>query len=92
VKLGVAMPTTYLALSVFFWQFSKTVLPGLDLPSRAAAVLCSPSKTLAFGIPFIKTALGHRPDIAYVLAPLLLYAPAQVSCRRHHTYTHTCET
>lgn len=32
----------------------------------------------AFGIPFIKTAFGHRPDLAYILAPLLIYAPAQL--------------
>lgn len=33
---------------------------------------------MAFGIPFIKTALGTRPDLAYVLAPLLLYAPGEL--------------
>lgn len=41
-------------------------------------MFCSSQKTLAFGIPFIKTALGHRGDIAYILAPLLMYAPAQL--------------
>ena len=43
-----------------------------------AALLCASSKTMAFGIPFIKTALGHRSDLAYLLAPLLLYAPAHL--------------
>lgn len=33
---------------------------------------------MAFGIPFIKTALGHRSDLAYLLAPLLLYAPSHL--------------
>lgn len=48
------------------------------MSTRAAALFCSSQKTLAFGIPFIKTALGHRPDLAYLLAPLLMYAPAQL--------------
>ena len=56
----------------------KKLVPGLDASTRSAALLCSSQKTLAFGIPFIKTALGTRPDIAYILAPLLMYAPAQL--------------
>jgi sodium/bile acid cotransporter 7 len=50
----------------------------LDAKTRTAALLCSSQKTLAFGIPFIKTAFGNRKDIAYVLAPLLMYAPTQL--------------
>eukprot|EP01035_Chromulina_nebulosa_P020491 gene20491-26585_t len=73
-----AMPTSYLLLSYFFWHVSKYFLPGLDDSVRASALFCSSQKTLAFGIPFIKTALGHRSDIAYILAPLLLYAPSQL--------------
>jgi len=76
--LVLSMPAVYLTLSAIFWQVSKKLLPGLDAPTRAAALLCSSQKTLAFGLPFIKTALGHRPDIAYILAPLLIYAPAQL--------------
>jgi predicted Na+-dependent transporter len=77
-NLMIAMPASYLGLSWIFWELSKRLLPGLDAPTRAAALFCSPQKTLAFGIPFIKTALGHRPDIAYILAPLLIYAPSQL--------------
>jgi predicted Na+-dependent transporter len=73
-----AMPILYLSLSYLFWEISKKILPGLDASTRSAALFCSSQKTLAFGIPFIKTALGHRPDIAYILAPLLMYAPAQL--------------
>jgi len=73
-----AMPIVYLVFSAIFWQISKILLPGLDPPTRSAALFCSSQKTLAFGIPFIKMALGHRSDIAYILAPLLMYAPAQL--------------
>ena len=53
-------------------------MTGLDAKTRAAALFCSSQKTLSFGIPFIKTAFAGRPDIAYILAPLLIYAPAQL--------------
>ena len=72
------MPLAYVIFSGFFWILMKKVVPGLDAKGKAAALLCSSQKTLAFGIPFIKTALGFRPDLANVLAPLLLYAPAQL--------------
>lgn len=77
-NLIVAMPIVYLLFSAIFWQVSKFLLPGLDPPTKSAALFCSSQKTLAFGIPFIKMALGHRSDIAYILAPLLMYAPAQL--------------
>ena len=78
IRLCMIMPATYLFFSALFWEISKKLLPGLDAPTRAAALFASSQKTLAFGIPFIKTAFGHRGDIAYILAPLLMYAPAQL--------------
>lgn len=78
VNLFTIMPLSYLSFSYLFWLLSKRVLPGLDLKTRGAGLLIAPSKTMAFGIPFIKTAMGSRPDIAYLLAPLLLYAPSQL--------------
>lgn len=78
INLMACMPLAYLSFSYLFWEVSKKYLPGLDPPTRSAALLASSQKTLAFGIPFIKTALGSRPDIAYVLAPLLMYAPTQL--------------
>lgn len=77
-KLALAMPTLYLLLTLLFERLSRWLLPGLDEATRGAALLCSAQKTLAFGVPFIKTALGQREDLAYVVAPLLLYAPAQL--------------
>ena len=78
IRLCMIMPATYLFFSALFWEISKKLLPGLDAPTRAAALFASSQKTLAFGIPFIKTAFGHRGDIAYILAPLLMYAPSQL--------------
>lgn len=78
VNLLTFMPLSYLSFSYLFWLLSKRILPGLDFKTRGAGLLIAPSKTMAFGIPFIKTAMGSRPDIAYLLAPLLLYAPSQL--------------
>jgi sodium/bile acid cotransporter 7 len=72
------MPVLYLANSAIFWGILGKLIPGLDARTKTAAVLCSSQKTLAFGVPFIKCALGHRPDLANILAPLLLYAPAEL--------------
>lgn len=72
------MPLIYLLLSAIFWLLLRKLIPEGDVSAKSAALLCSAQKTLAFGIPFIKTALGNRPDIAYILAPLLIYAPAQL--------------
>lgn len=77
-SLFYTMPLTYLALSFGFWHLSKMLLPGLDTATRTAGLFAGPQKTLAFGIPFIKTALGHRADLPSLLAPLLIYAPAQL--------------
>jgi solute carrier family 10 (sodium/bile acid cotransporter), member 7 len=73
-----AMPIAYIAFCALFWKLSFYVVPNISYRVRAAALFCSSQKTLAFGIPFIKTAFGTRPDIAQILAPLLLYAPAEL--------------
>lgn len=78
ITLITVIPIIYLAFSALFWNLSIKLLPGLGSKIRGAALLCSSQKTLAFGIPFIKTAFGTRSDLAYILAPLLLYAPAQL--------------
>jgi predicted Na+-dependent transporter len=53
-------------------------LPHLSATTRAAATICSSQKTLAFGIPFIKTAFGHKSNVANILTPLLIYSPIQL--------------
>ena len=72
------MPVVYLILNAIFWNVSKIVQPTLDAKTRAAALFCSSQKTLAFGIFFIKATFSSRSDLAYILAPLLIYSPAQL--------------
>lgn len=50
----------------------------MDRPTRSASLFCSSQKTLAFGIPFIRMAFAGNPDIALILAPLLVYAPVEL--------------
>eukprot|EP01041_Mallomonas_annulata_P004296 gene4296-8540_t len=78
LSLLVTMPVLNIFFLVLFWKLSVKLFPGLNAKTRAAGLFCATQKTLAFGIPFIKTALGHRPDVSSILAPLLLYAPSQL--------------
>lgn len=54
------------------------VNPSVNMATRAAATICASQKTLAFGIPFIKTTFGGHPNVAAVLTPLLIWYPIQV--------------
>lgn len=47
--LVASMPVIYITLCGIFWALSKSLLPGLDPSTRAAALFCSSQKTLAFG-------------------------------------------
>mmetsp|Transcript_5252 Transcript_5252/g.5384 ORF Transcript_5252/g.5384 Transcript_5252/m.5384 type:complete len:410 (+) Transcript_5252:82-1311(+) len=78
IGLLCTMPIANIFFMLVFWNISKKIVPGIDVKTRAAGLFCATQKTLAFGIPFIKTALGHRPDVSSILAPLLLYAPTQL--------------
>lgn len=77
-SLLIMIPVVNIFFLVLFWNLSKLLLPGLNAKTRAAGLFCATQKTLAFGIPFIKTAFGHRSDVSSILAPLLLYAPTQL--------------
>jgi len=43
-------------------------------------MICSSQKTLAFGLPFIKTAFSTRKDLSTILTPLLIFSPTQLFC------------
>ena len=43
-------------------------------------MICSSQKTLAFGLPFIKTAFSTRSDLSTILTPLLIFSPTQLFC------------
>lgn len=76
--LSTAISAFYLSSNFIFWKITKFLFPQLDDSSRGAAMICSSQKTLAFGMPFIKAAFGHKPNIAEILTPLLLYYQIQV--------------
>lgn len=78
LTLTALLSVMYLVSNAFFWNFSKITNPEIEVRTRAAAMICSSQKTLAFGVPFIKTTFGHRADIAMILTPLLIYYPIQV--------------
>jgi sodium/bile acid cotransporter 7 len=50
----------------------------MKMSLRVAALYVSTQKTLAFGLPIIKTLFGSSPSTATVIAPLLIYHPLQL--------------
>lgn len=77
-SLFLALPSAFLLSNIMFWMTSSWLMPRLNVKSRCSAMMCSSQKTLAFGIPFIKSCFGDRPDLALVLTPLLVFSPLQL--------------
>lgn len=68
---------------IIFWGawWAATAVPGLrlDRGDRIAAAICGSNKTLAMGAPLIAIAFGSGPEAGLILAPILLYAPVQMT-------------
>ena len=47
-------------------------------PSQIAATFCASHKTIAFGMPLLKTIFDGSPSLALLCAPLLIYHPLQL--------------
>lgn len=77
-SLFVILPTIYLILNGIFWSLARYLFPRVDIRTHVASMLCSSQKTLAFGLPFIKTAFSSRKDLSTILTPLLIYSPTQL--------------
>jgi sodium/bile acid cotransporter 7 len=79
-SLFVILPATYLVFNAVFWAVAHFLFPNIDVRTHAAAMICSSQKTLAFGLPFIKTAFSTRKDLSTILTPLLIFSPTQLFC------------
>jgi len=60
------------ALSASFWVARKFKFSRED---QVAIMFCSAHKTLAFGLPLIKTMFGAQKDLALIATPLLIFHP-----------------
>ena len=70
---------TAVALHVFYLIACLKLLLPFNSPATAVAAAISTShKTLAFGMPLIKTAFANDPDLAAYLVPLMVVHPAQL--------------
>ena len=71
--LGVV--TAGLHLAYFF--FALVALPATR-SKRVASAYVSSHKTLAFGLPLIRSVFDGHPDLAYYVAPLMIVHPLQL--------------
>lgn len=67
-------------LIVFRFTLAVTRLPVLKLgrDKQVAAAFVSSHKTLAFGVPLLKTLFQGHPNLALICAPLLIIHPLQL--------------
>lgn len=78
IKLLVLLAGVHLS-SIFvlfkFFQFPKFNLGRREI---VAATFCASHKTLAFGLPLIKTVFDGNPNLASYCAPIMLIHPLQL--------------
>ena len=69
-----------LHLSVLFALFNFFKFPKLNFSrgETIAATFCASHKTLAFGLPLIKTVFDGNPNLASYCAPIMLVHPLQL--------------
>ena len=76
--LLVLLPTLHLlSLGGLFQMFS---IPKWNLSRQniIAAMFCSSQKTLAFGLPLVKTVFEGNPNLAFYCAPIMFIHPLQM--------------
>ena len=65
-------------LHVGYFLLSLRFLPAPSRSHSAAAAFVASHKTLAFGLPLMRSVFGGRPDLAMVVAPLMVVHPLQL--------------
>ncbi|CAM9317361.1 unnamed protein product, partial [Phaeothamnion confervicola] len=68
--LLLGLPFLYVAMAGVSWLLARRLV-RLPADQAVAALYCSTHKTLAFGIPLIKT-LFEGPDVSWITVPLLV--------------------
>jgi sodium/bile acid cotransporter 7 len=66
------------SLLLFLAMFSSRRLLRLSRPDAVAAAVCASHKTLAFGLPLLRTVFDGHPQLASLCAPVLLVHPIQL--------------
>ena len=51
---------------------------GFTRDQQVAATFVAGHKTIAFGMPLLKTIFDGNPNLALILVPLLIYHPLQL--------------
>lgn len=77
LKLFLVLPILHsMALTVAFGVFSRCNFPRSDV---IAATFCASHKTLAFGLPLIRTIFEGSPNVMAYSAPIMLLHPVQLT-------------
>jgi sodium/bile acid cotransporter 7 len=79
VSLLLFLPFLHLgSLLLFLTVFSPRSFLRLSRADAVAAAFCSSHKTLAFGLPLLRTVFDGHPQLASLCAPVLLIHPIQL--------------
>jgi sodium/bile acid cotransporter 7 len=73
--LGLGLPLAHGALLAACLAAFGRAFPRRD---AVAAAYCASHKTLAFGLPLIRTIFAGSPDLAYYCAPIMILHPLQL--------------
>ncbi|CAE7641463.1 slc10a7, partial [Symbiodinium pilosum] len=78
IFLAVLMPVSHIILLTGFVRSLSWSRIGIAPRDAVAASLVASQKTLAFGLPLIKTIFEGSADLAYFCAPIMLLHPMQL--------------
>ena len=73
--LLVGLPFLHVAILRLCLKVGRTQFPERE---ATAFAFCASHKTLAFGLPLIRTLFEGSPDLAYYCAPIMVLHPAQL--------------
>ena len=78
LALFAVVPLLHVAMLKLAFYLSGLPIFGMDMKERVAAAFTGAQKTLAFGLPLLKTVFSGDPTLALRSAPLLLLHPLQL--------------
>jgi len=78
IALMVLLPVLHLGALFTFFALFRSKLLNITPSEAVAATFCASHKTLAFGLPLIKTIFEGNPHLASYCAPLMMIHPLQL--------------
>ena len=76
--LLLGMPVLHVAWLFATFQLCRLPALGLDRKDVVAATFCASQKTLAFGLPCIRTIFAGQAELGFYAAPIMVLHPTQI--------------